>query len=105
MITPSSSKTSTKRGFRNWVVALLAFMLLIGLGSDWHGRDCTCEQSPAGICDVCESPNLDSAMMAPALVVRPPSVEEPAYVLPTSGRLVITDLEKDHPPPEQVLQG
>lgn len=105
MVTSSSTKASARRWFPRWIVVLLALLLLAGLGSDLHGQDCTCAGNSTEICLLCELHVLDSALVSAVLPVRSPFMEEPAYVLPISERLVLTDLDKDHPPPRQGLAG
>ena len=105
MTAPSSHKSSTKRRFLSWLLALLTIVLLVGFGSDLHGQDCTCEKSPVEICEMCEIQHLDAVMVAPVMDVHSQPLEAPTYVRLPSGRLLITDLETDHPPPEQGRKG
>lgn len=105
MIVPGSLKLRPMRRFLRWLAVLLAIVLLTGFGSDAHGQDCPCDNRSTEICQVCELHHLESAMIPAVEDLGTLALAEPAYALATSNRLVVTDLDRDHPPPELGVKG
>lgn len=93
------------RQLMSWIMTLLMVVLLVGVGSDLHGQDCTCDHGSSQICQVCELQHPDSALTLPLLSIDATLKIQPAYLAAEPLDLLITDLEQDHPPPEGAAQG
>jgi hypothetical protein len=105
MLVPSSLEPMSKRRCLRWIVVFLAVILLTGFGSASHGQACTCDKGSTEICQVCEIHHLDSAIVPTTMAIGSSTMEADDYALPTSMRLVSTDLDQGHPPPEPGFKG